>query len=231
MERAAGGSWTRRWAGQQRGSPRTRGAPSTLLHGCTCTCQSADLVCPHLLSAPEGDANSSIATACLPQRPLRDRPAALGNEAHTSPGQIRPRVPCTSSSQAHSAQRAPRCRVGQDRRCQRAFQAADVGPYRARGWRGDRCKAEPTPTPATAPPAKMSMSPNGTAVSSSCAAPTDGTGVPGTTKAAETETGATSSELTFAESAIVVPPGASTVTGIDRGGKAVPGASALTMTA
>ncbi len=62
--------------------------------------------------------------------------------------------------------------------------------------------------------------------SGDCSAPVIGTDMPGITNAALTDTGNTSFELTAATSLIVVPPGASTVTGIDSGGKMVPGASA-----
>ena len=79
---------------------------------------------------------------------------------------------------------------------------------------------------AAAPPAMTSISPSAIKAIADCATPVIGTGIPGTTKAAETDIGNTSFELTTAESVIVTPPGASTVTGIDRGGNAVPGASA-----
>jgi hypothetical protein len=77
------------------------------------------------------------------------------------------------------------------------------------------------------PPARISIRPTGIEASGDCAAPVIGTDTPGTTNAALTDIGNTSFELTAATSLIVVPPGASTVTGIDRGGNMVPGGSAV----
>lgn len=79
----------------------------------------------------------------------------------------------------------------------------------------------------SAAPTSIRISPIGVELSVAGSAPVEGTGMPGTVKAAETVIGNTSFEPTPAVSVIVVPAGPSTVTGIDSGGRAVPGASAL----
>jgi hypothetical protein len=69
----------------QGGSRRTRGGPWALWHGMSrVACHGCGSNAPR--RRPCHDANSSVATACVPQRSRRHRPAALGDEAHTSPG-------------------------------------------------------------------------------------------------------------------------------------------------
>jgi hypothetical protein len=108
------------------GSIRTREAPWALWHGMSrVACHGCGSNAPR--RRPCHDANSSVATACVPQRSRRHRPAALGDEAHTSPGHVRARAPRASSSQAQSAQRPPRCRFGQHHPGPRASLAAELG--------------------------------------------------------------------------------------------------------